>query len=262
MEPIEIPNRITLNENASLKRIIEAYKEELSFTTIHLAIASKFSLKQFLNNPEKKYPVRSIQLPPINVTNFLPYLNEYIIDIDNRLNKFRNSTKLTQQEKIKILAFLITECSQMELQYYPYYQLLGLFNFDWRIENTPVPFSRLIIDQQSVEMISKEVTLRYEFFTLLKKKLELCKLRLEAERPTDKFLSWKKTKRPQLIITEIILALEEKEYIQYLSDQAKTEFIERLKATFSLTQFKWSEMVSEINKRDNIRFKNLRTLAK
>jgi hypothetical protein len=149
----------------------------------------------------------------------------------------------------------------MEMQYYPYNKVLVFFNFEWRYENVSIPFSRLILSPKDFEDIKNEINLRFEFFQFIKMKLELFKMRLEAEKPVTKLIKWKKTKRPELIITEIALALEEKGYMEFISPQSKTEFIKELKRIFSLKDYKWSEMVSEINKRELQRYKSLKNLA-
>ena len=253
--------KIDLYEKANLKKVIEAYKEYLTITHFNIVLENKVSVKKIFSDPSKKMAIKSIELPEYNKNNFMPYLNGYVIDIDKRLDRFRSNGSISLAEKIKTIAFLIAECSQMEMQYYPYNQVLVFFNFEWRYENTPIPFSRLILRPEDFDNIKNEILLRFEFFQFIKMKLELFKMRLEAEKPVSKFIKWKKSKRPELMITEIALALEEKGYIEFISPQTKTEFITELKRIYSLKDYKWSEMVSEINKRERHRYKNLKHLC-
>lgn len=257
-----VTEKMNLYENASLKRVIESFKENLSITHFDLVPKNKVSIKNFFSNTTDILSIKAIVLPEINYQNLNPYLDTYLVDMETRLNQFRSNTKLSLAEKIKTLAFLISECGQMEMQYYPFNQLLVFYNFEWRYENTPIPYSRLAIEKKDIELVRKEIMLRFEFFQFIKMKLELFKMRLEAEKPKTKLINWKKTKRPELIITEMVLALEEKGHIDYISDQAKTEFRSELVKIFSLKHFKWSEMVSEINKRQRLRYKILRNLIK
>ena len=261
---IQIPTieRIQLYEKASLKKVIDEYKESLSISHFNIIPVKKFSLEKFLSDTSENIKVKSIEPLRINATNFLPYFNDYASDIDTRINKFISDKKISHQEKIKTVSLLITECTKMVLTYYPFNQNLVFFNFNWKCENTIIPFSRLNLKESDFQIIKNEINLRFEFFQFINMKLELCKMKLESDIPNLKLVNWKKTKRPELLITEIILALEEKGYIAFSTEQHKTEFIANLKKIFALKDFKWSEMINEINRREKFRYKILRELLK
>lgn len=252
--------KMLLYENASLKKIIDVHKENLTIAHFNITLDKKVSLKKILSNPIELYAVKSVELPEINHQNFMPFLDSYLVDIDKRVDKFRSNNSISQADKIKVITLLISECSQMEMEYYPYNRVLVFYNFEWKYNGVPIPFSRIILKPTEYEKVREEILLRYELFQFIKMKLELLKMKLEAEKPVSNNVQWKRTKRPELIMTEIVQALEEKKYIEFGNENSKTEFVEELKKTFSLKDFKWSEMVSEINKRKRFKYKSLREL--
>jgi hypothetical protein len=254
--------KFNLYEKASLENVIKAYKENLEISHFNLILANSITIEEIIGNPPDKIEVIDIELPEMNKYNHIVLLNNYVVDLNKRLEDFQNDTKESKNQKIKTLTTLISECAQMEIQYYPYHRTLSFFNIDWRYNNLSIADSKISYNTTFIENVRYEMALRYEYFQYIKMRLDLCKMKLEAENPISKFLKWNKTSRPELIVTEILLALEEKGYIEYTSEKSKTEFIEEIRRIFSLKDFKFSEIISDINKRQRFRYKNLKALAK
>lgn len=246
---IEEPKwKITLHPYASLKRVLEEYETSLTLKHFDLIPESTFSLEKMLENPTTKIKIKSIELPLINQHNFLAYVEDFKRDMEQRINKLKRS-KIPNRDKIKLLVGLINHCRWLELKYNPYNRMIVFFDFEWKINKTTVPFTRLDISKNHFAQLNDEIVLRHEFFQWLGHALESYKRQLEASTPVSDFLVWKKSENPEIKIAEIIYALELSEEIEYTSTQSRVDFLYELERLFNLKKVKWSALYADIRKR-------------
>jgi hypothetical protein len=253
IEVLEKKTRNTLYKNATVKSVVQDFIEQLTIKEFRLVTYQPFDISEFLKNPSV-IAVKKVLPLQFNLQLLLAKMPVYKNDFNNRIEKLIASSDILKEEKLEQIAFAISECKRMKLEFNPNNRFVIGLNFDWKIKRAVIPFQYLDFEKNDYYMVSDEILVRYEIFQWLESQLERAYVLVKNKIDNKPLLKWKVSKRPELKIAEFIWALERAGEIEFLSNEAKARFQADMIRLFNLRKpynqkLKWSELNADIQKR-------------
>lgn len=242
-----------LYKNASLKKVVEHYKDNLEWNEIKVKPVGRFDLEEFVKS-HKVYEISEIIPPEKSAHSFLIYAQELKKDFISRLNQLEKDQSILKDDKLKRISFCIRICMELESKYDNTNYFNFLFDFNWLVESNnayhPIPFNNLKLNQDQKHFLYDEIHIRKLFFQWMKSRLELVFNTIRTQEFHDPMIRWNpNVKAKKIKIAELFYALRRSEIFDFRDESSKKRFYNNIEKLFDLKSVNWADLESDIRKR-------------
>lgn len=253
-QPMMLP--FQLHRKASLRRVLESYRENLDWHEIDLITEETYNQEAFFKNAAEGhfslYRVKEIILPEKSGQLFLAYVRDILRDFEARVTKLVRDRPLLHDQKLKTLALCKRLALEAEVKNDITNPVKRALNFDWKAKGEDghfysIPYGYLVLGtfQQGIE---EEFRIRHSFFQWLRERLDAAIQELDQLEFHDPLVKWE-AKDAKTKIGEVFYALRKSGLFEFVDLEAQKVFEAYIAKLFSLGEVDFRKIEGEIRRR-------------